>query len=72
MENKQPEFITIKDKTYKVSDLSEKAIGLANNIQMIQNEIAHKQTEIGIYQIYSDTLLEQLVVETSELTEVEK
>ena len=72
MENKQPEFITIKDKTYKVSDLSEKAIGLADNIQMIQNEIAHKQTEIGIYQISSDTLLEQLVVETSELTEVEK
>lgn len=72
MENKQPEFITIKDKTYKVSDLSEKAIGLADNIQMIQNEIAYKQTEIGIYQISSDTLLEQLVVETSELTEVEK
>jgi len=72
MENKQPEFITIKDKTYKVSDLSEKAIGLANNIQMIQNKIAHKQTEIGIYQISSDTLLEQLVVETSGLTEVEK
>ena len=52
--------------------MSEKAIGLANNIQMIQNEIAHKQTEIGIYQISTDTLIEQLVVETSELTEVEK
>lgn len=72
MENKQPEFITIKDKTYKVADLSEKAIGLTNNIQMIQNEIVHKQTEMGIYQISADTLIEQLVVETSELIEVEK
>lgn len=65
-----PEFITIKDKTYKIADLSKKAIGLANNIQMIQNEIAHKQTEIGIYQLSADTLLAQLVEETSTLEEV--
>jgi len=71
MANKNPEFITIKDKTYKVADLSEQAIGLANNIQMIQNEIAHKQTEIGIYNLASDTLIAQLVDATSELTPVE-
>ena len=71
MANKTPEFITIKENTYKVADLSEKAIGLANNIQMIQNEIAHKQTEISIYNLASDTLIAQLVDATSELTPVE-
>ena len=58
MENKTPEFITIKENTYKVADLSEQAIGLANNIQVIQNEIAHKQTEIGIYQLAFNTLID--------------
>ena len=71
MANQTPEFITIKENTYKVADLSEQAIGLANNIQMIQNEIAHKQTEIGIYNLVSDTLIAQLVDATSGLTPVE-
>ena len=71
MENKTPEFITIKENTYKVADLSEQAIGLANNIQMIQNEIAYKQTEIGIYNLASDALIAQLVDSTSGLTPVE-
>ena len=71
MENKTPEFITIKENTYKVADLPEQALGLVNNIQVIQNEIAHKETEINIYQLASDTLIDQLVVATSELTPVE-
>lgn len=71
MQTNQPEFITIKDKTYKVSDLPEQAITLANNIQLIQNEIAHKQTEIGIYQLASENLITQLVDATTGLPEVE-
>lgn len=70
MQQNQPEFITIKDKTYKVSDLPEQAIALANNIQLIQNEIAHKQTEAGIYQIAADSLINQLVDATNGLEEV--
>ena len=66
-----PEIITINGKNYKVSDLSEEAIGLANNIQVIQNGITQKQTEIGIYQLASDTLIAQLVSATSDLTPVE-
>lgn len=65
-----PEFITIKDKTYKVADLSEKAIGLANNAQLVQNEIAHKQTEISIYQVAAYTIIAELVAETASLEEV--
>ena len=71
MANQTPEFITIKENTYKVADLSEQAIGLANNIQIIQNGIAQKQTEIGIYQLASDALIAQLVDATAELTPVE-
>lgn len=67
-----PEFITIKDKTYKVADLSEQAIELANKIQTIQNVIANKQTEIGICEVASDSIIAQLIDVTSTLTPIEE
>ena len=67
-----PEFITIRDNTYKVADLSEQAIELANKIQTIQNVIANKQTEIGICEVASGSLIVQLIDATCTLTPVEQ
>ena len=67
-----PETITINDKVYKTSDLSEKAKGLVNDITLIQNSIKDKNTEVAIYNIASDTLMNELVKETAGLKEVEQ
>ena len=66
------ETITINNKVYKTSDLSEKAKGLVNDIALIQNGIKDKNTEVAIYTIASDTLMNELVKETADLKEVEQ
>lgn len=71
MQENAPEIITIRGKVYKIADLSEEAIGLANDIQVIQKEASQKQIQLNIYNIAAEALVEKLVVATADLTEVE-
>jgi len=65
-----PEFVTINDKKYKVSDLSENAIQLVNNVSVIQQKIADKQTDVQIFQVSADTLMSKLTAELVNVKEV--
>ena len=65
----QPQHITINNKTYNVSDLSETAIGIVNNIQMTENAINDAQSKIYMFDLAKNSLIANLVEETKDLQE---
>lgn len=62
-----PEFITIRDNKYKVADLPKEAIEIANDIQLIQNEVSKAQIQINICNLAAEALVEKLVAATADL-----
>ena len=62
-----PEFITIRDDKYKVADLPKEAIEIANDIQLIQNEVSKAQIQIYICNLAAEALVEKLVAATADL-----
>ena len=62
-----PEFITIRDNSYRVADLSKEAIDIANDIQIIQNEVSKAQIQINICNLAADALVEKLIAATADL-----
>ena len=67
-----PPVVTINDKEYKVSDLSEQAIGLLNAISRANAKAMELQADLAIHaagqQALSQALLSELPQETEEKT----
>ena len=70
-----PPVVTINDKEYKVSDLSEQAIGLLNTISRANAKAMELQADLAIHvagqQALSQALLSELPQETEEKTDAE-
>ena len=62
-----PEFITIRDNKYRIVDLSKGAIEIANDIQIIQNEVSKAQIQINICNLAAEALVEKLVAATADV-----
>lgn len=62
--------ITINDKIYKIEDLSKNALNLVNDVTLIQNSIKDKNTEIAVYNIARETLMNELLSEIKDLQSV--
>lgn len=62
--------ITINDKIYKIEDLSKNALNLVNDVTLIQNSIKDKNTEIAVYNIARETLMNELLNEIKDVQSV--
>lgn len=62
--------ITINDRIYNIEDLSKDALNLVNDVTLIQNTIKDKNTEIAVYNIARETLMNELLSEIKDLQSV--
>lgn len=62
--------ITINDRIYNIEDLSKDALNLVNDVTLIQNSIKDKNTEIAVYNIARETLMNELLSEIKDLQSV--
>lgn len=62
--------ITINDRIYNIEDLSKNALNLVNDVTLIQNSIKDKNTEIAVYNIARETLMNELLSEIKDLQSV--
>jgi len=71
MAENQAQTIRIGEKHYDATNLTEQAVALLGDIEKVDGELGRLQLQSSIASVAKSSLIEKLVAETANLTEVE-
>ena len=69
-QNNAPKVVTFEGKSYEVESMPEAAVGLFNDVAIVEDELKHLARQTGIAQIAKASLLDKFRELTPSMTEV--